>query len=605
MDLGITIFLRHGIFGVVLTSQSHQEKYSQHLTWGKGRYPGVALTRNSKSATVLGLPQRWLGEVNPAEVVASQREFNKWPDTEIHLRCVNRNNYVRSAKKDSELRVVTKMPYSPKFLLWLQQLPLPAASGQSSCSKEEVARLSRVALRTQSGRYLHASGKLVDSIDNATLFAVSFKPGASQKLMFQDEDGQYLTVGTGGVLQIKMGVREPRREEIFAFDTPSIQVRLWAFNKKFACNKHGLTFSTTMGETEEQKGTVYQLEYLGGGRGLNMDAIVSASATPSADSSPAAFGFDGIEEGTQYLTTGLWRLRAQDGCLWQIPASGCADLAPKDCNDPATKFEILYVPSYHEDGDGDGKGKTNPYGGIVIRISDGRSAAVKPLGALGVADRLPDTTGWTPTSPEVLHLLPMVNRTSVAIYSPLACAYLAPTISGGSNARRTSFGASSAVDCTSCVPQQWYLKNLITGAVQFFTINHAQFTASRMEFIMWSNIESLGTTDDKQGGVLITLPPEIDNDWMILCATSQSNLALAASKTGPDEAEDSRGASPETEFVICMTDDKFAFLRSMLFVGGQRKPAYLTANLQGGIKLDGSGVITPGLGKKGLKFWVV
>lgn len=58
--------------------------------------------------------------------------------------------------------------------------------------------------------------------------------------MFQDEDGQYLTVGTGGVLQIKMGVREPRREEIFAFDTPSIQVRLWAFNKKFACNKHGM-----------------------------------------------------------------------------------------------------------------------------------------------------------------------------------------------------------------------------------------------------------------------------------------------------------------------------------------------------------------------------
>lgn len=88
--------------------------------------------------------------------------------------------------------------------------------------------------------------------------------------------------------------------------------------------------------------------------------------------------------------------------------------------------------------------------------------------------------------------------------------------------------------------------------------------------------------------------PEIDDDWMILCATSQSNLALAASKTGPDEAEDSRGASPETEFVICMTDDKFAFLRSLLYVGGQRKPAYLTANLQGGIKLDGSGVITPG-----------
>lgn len=94
---------------------------------------------------------------------------------------------------------------------------------------------------------------------------------------------------------------------------------------------------------------------------------------------------------------------------------------------------------------------------------------MKPLGALGVADRLPDTAGWTPTSPEVLHLLPMINRTSVAIYSPLACAYLAPAISNSSNVRRISFDTSSAVDCTSYVPQQWYLKNLITGAVQFFT----------------------------------------------------------------------------------------------------------------------------------------
>lgn len=58
-------------------------------------------------------------------------------------------------------------------------------------------------------------------------------------LMFQDENGEYLTVGTGGVLKIKTGAREPRREEIFAIETPTNHVRLWAFNNKFACNKNG------------------------------------------------------------------------------------------------------------------------------------------------------------------------------------------------------------------------------------------------------------------------------------------------------------------------------------------------------------------------------
>ena len=58
-------------------------------------------------------------------------------------------------------------------------------------------------------------------------------------LLFQDERGEYLSVGAGGILKVKMGAREPRREEFFALDTPSDQVRLWANNFKFACNKHG------------------------------------------------------------------------------------------------------------------------------------------------------------------------------------------------------------------------------------------------------------------------------------------------------------------------------------------------------------------------------
>ncbi len=84
-----------------------------------------------------------------------------------------------------------------------------------------------------------------------------------------------------------------------------------------------------MEETEEHKSTIYQLEYVGG-KGLDMGAIVSAAATPSAESTPAVFAFDGSEDTTTYLSTGLWRLRSQDGRLWQIPPTGGAQLAPKD-----------------------------------------------------------------------------------------------------------------------------------------------------------------------------------------------------------------------------------------------------------------------------------
>lgn len=59
--------------------------------------------------------------------------------------------------------------------------------------------------------------------------------------MFQNEHGEYLTVASGGVLKIKMGCREARREEFFSIETPTSQIRLWAFNKKFACNKHGMS----------------------------------------------------------------------------------------------------------------------------------------------------------------------------------------------------------------------------------------------------------------------------------------------------------------------------------------------------------------------------
>ncbi|KAL5107096.1 Fascin-2 [Taenia crassiceps] len=483
---------------------------------------------------------------------------------QIHLHSVHRSCFVRSANKESELRVVTKMPCGPKFLLWLQQLPLPPASGvgAGACSKEAVARLSRVAIRTHSGRYLRADGSLVDSIEEASLFAMSFKCGRSQVVLFQDVNGEYLTVGAGGVLKVKMGARDPRREEFFSIETPSNQVRLWAWNNKYACNKHGLTFSTAMEELEDHKNTLYQLEYVGG-RGPDMTDIVNVASTPSVDASSAVFHFDETDEGATYLTTGLWRLRSQDRRLWQILPTGSAQLAPEDCAKDTT-FEILYIPSYMEEGasgssGAEAKGHMNIRGGVVLRTLDGATVCAKPLGAIGISDKRTDCANWQPSPAEVLHLLPLINRISIACYSPFACAFLAPAV--GATMRRSGVGATSTVDCTSCVPQQWFLRHLIAGTVQFFT---------------------------KQ-----------TDRWMILTVTTQGNVTLTPSETGPDEVE--RRAGPETgpnfetEFVIFMTSDKYALLRPLLSVGsGQRRPAFLAANLQGGVKLDISGTITPG-----------
>ncbi|VDN15937.1 unnamed protein product [Dibothriocephalus latus] len=93
---------------------------------------------------------------------------------------MHRNHYIRSANKDSELRAVQKAPTSKKYLLWLEQLPLPNMSSRAgqgaSLSEATVCRLSRVAIRSQSGRYLRSDGSLTDNVKEATLFSMSFKP---------------------------------------------------------------------------------------------------------------------------------------------------------------------------------------------------------------------------------------------------------------------------------------------------------------------------------------------------------------------------------------------------------------------------------------------
>lgn len=79
---------------------------------------------------------------------------------------------------------------------------------------------------------------------------------------------------------------------------------------------------------------------------------------------------------------------------------------------------------------------------------------------------------------------------------------------------------------------------------------------------------------------------------MMLTIAGQGSVTLTPSATGPEKPEG--GDNPDTEFVICMISDKYALLRPILPVGGQRKPTFLAANLQGSIKIDTSGSITPG-----------
>ncbi|KAL7056114.1 hypothetical protein AAHC03_021089 [Spirometra sp. Aus1] len=472
---------------------------------------------------------------------------------QVHLLNVHRNNYVRSAKQDSELRAVQKAPQSKKFLLWLEQLPLPNMSSragqEASLPKGEIGRLSRVAIRSQSGRYLCADGTLTDSINKCTLFSVSFKPGKTPTFLFQDDHGDYLTIGSGGILKVKAGSRAARREDFFALKTPSIQVRLWAFNKKFACVKHGLGFNATDDETRLDRNSIFQLEYLGG-RGLNIREILASATTPSADSSPMNFSYDdNYPPLAVLLPTGLWRLRGQEDKVWQFPRTGTAQMALE--KDQGTSFEILFLPSYEETSE-TGQSKVNTRGGIVLRSLDGLAVSAKTLGSISTSDNHRVTADYRPTESEIFHLIPFMNRRSVALYSALTYGFLAPTTS-----RR---GDDLSLECGNATAEEWFIRRLPSGACQLFSY--------------------------------------ISGSWHVLSARGNGALSLVPASSGPrkndeEEEEEAREAvsTDDTEFVFCLLCDKHVLLRSVLRVGG--KPGFLCAGPQGDVKLETSG-ITPG-----------
>ncbi|VEL11167.1 unnamed protein product [Protopolystoma xenopodis] len=115
---------------------------------------------------------------------------------QIHLKHLFRDRYIRETPSGDELRADQPYPWTSGTLFWLEQpsmtpsAPFSAAgpvasSGRASAGSSgstsktaTVARLGRVALRTQSGRYLRpADGSLVETIDDPVLMSMELKPG--------------------------------------------------------------------------------------------------------------------------------------------------------------------------------------------------------------------------------------------------------------------------------------------------------------------------------------------------------------------------------------------------------------------------------------------
>uniref|UniRef100_A0A0X3PMM8 Fascin-2 n=1 Tax=Schistocephalus solidus TaxID=70667 RepID=A0A0X3PMM8_SCHSO len=468
---------------------------------------------------------------------------------QVHLLSVHRNNYIRSANKDSELRAVQKAPKSKKFLFWLEQMPLSKMTprpGADSLTKGEVGCFSRVAIRSQSGRYLCSNGSMADEIRKGAFFSIIFKPSKTPCVLLKDEFGDYLTVLSNGRLMIRPRSTDPRREDFFALKTPSIQVRMWAFNKKFACVKHGLSFNATDDEIQMEKNSIFQLEYVGG-KGLDIPKLLAC-----AESSPLTFSCEESDYAPQdtLLPTGLWRLRGPENKVWQFPRTGPAEMALE--NVQGTTFEILFLTSYEETST-IGHSKVNARGGILLRSVDGLVVSAKALGPISTAENHRITADYRPTESEIFHLIPFMNRPSVALYSALAYGFLGPTTS-----RR---GDKLSLECGTTIVGEWFVRRLPSGTCQ----------------LMFRDSGS----------------------WLVLSAQGNGALVLVPTPSGPreneeEEEEEARKVTPSynTEFVFCLLSEKHVLLRSVLHIGG--KPGFLCAGVQGDVKLDTSGNITAG-----------
>ncbi|VDN19053.1 unnamed protein product [Dibothriocephalus latus] len=206
-----------------------------------------------------------------------------------------------------------------------------------------------------------------------------------------------------------------------------------------------------------EKNSIFQLEFVGG-KGLTIPNSASAN-TPSADY-PVAFSFDEDDYpmDDDCLPTGLWRLRGQEDKVWQFPRNGPAQMALE--KERGTTFEILFLASCQETSES-GRNQLNNRGGIVLRSLDGMAVGAKTLGCISTAENHRITESYRPTESEVFHLIPFLNRPSIALYSALAFGFLGPSAS-----RR---GDELSLDCANAIAEEWFIRRLHSGACRLYS----------------------------------------------------------------------------------------------------------------------------------------
>ncbi|KAF8565772.1 hypothetical protein P879_07611, partial [Paragonimus westermani] len=175
---------------------------------------------------------------------------------QVHLRHQFRSRYLRLLPDVDEFRADQPYPWGADTLIWLEQVPMQATTSTSpigvgrapsALGRSAVARLGRVALRSEAGRYLHPDGTLVDHMDESVLFALELRPGKynigivchSRTYAFRDSNGAYLTTVGPGTVKTKPTTVVPGKEELFLIERAALQVGVLAHNNKFASVKQG------------------------------------------------------------------------------------------------------------------------------------------------------------------------------------------------------------------------------------------------------------------------------------------------------------------------------------------------------------------------------
>ncbi|KAF7260759.1 hypothetical protein EG68_01418 [Paragonimus skrjabini miyazakii] len=394
---------------------------------------------------------------------------------QVHLRHQFRSRYLRLLPDADEFRADQPYPWGADTLIWLEQVPMQATASTSpigvgrapgAVGRSAVARLSRVALRSESGRYLHPDGMLVDHMDESVLFA--FELRHSRTYAFRDSNGAYLTTVGPGTVKTKSTTMVPGKEELFLIERAALQVGVLAHNNKFASVKQGVEISANQHDLDDT--SIFQLEYIGG-KGFSCSESIAASTTilpqsPGGDYetlSQRLSATNGMAPGVYFLVTGHWRLRSRSGKLWCMASSTGVQNSASD-GDANSLFEILTLSDEANTGRGH----------VVLRSNSaaaggggGQSLSAKKLGAISTSGR-PVCERQPPAETDLFRLL-LVNRPSIALLSMLTGGFV-------------SRGKQTTLDCSTVVYERFHLRLTANRTFQLFAKD------TRDSFCLWTAV---------------------------------------------------------------------------------------------------------------------